>query len=48
MKTTEVKRKKLSKEERQKLLKALIYEKVNGKPIYYRGYREVLKGKLTL
>ena len=48
MKTTEVKSKKLPKEERQKLLKALVYEKVNGKPIYYRGYREVLSGKLPL
>jgi len=26
----------------------LIYEKVKGKPIYYRNYREVLKGELPL
>jgi len=26
----------------------LIYEKVKGKPIYYRNYREALKGKLPL
>ena len=48
METTKVKKKKLSKEERQKLLKALVYEKVNGKPIYYRGYREVLNRKFPL
>ena len=38
--------KKLSKEKRKALLKALIYEKVNGKPIYYRDYKKVLKGEL--
>lgn len=27
---------------------ALIYEMWNGKPIYYRGYRDVLAGKKTL
>ena len=37
---------KLSKEEKRKLLKILTYEKVNGKPIYYRDYRKVLKGEL--
>ncbi|WP_461831632.1 Uma2 family endonuclease, partial [Aquifex sp.] len=41
-----LKSKKLSKEKRKALLKALIYEKVNGKPIYYRDYRKVLKGEL--
>ncbi len=37
---------KLSKEEKRKLLKILTYEKVNGKPIYYRDYRKVLRGEL--
>ncbi len=37
---------KLSKEERRELLKALIYEKVKGKPIYYRDYKKVLEGTL--
>ena len=37
---------KLSKEEKQQLLKVLTYEKVKGKPIYYRGYKKVLKGEL--
>ena len=27
---------------------ALIYEMVNGKPIYYHGWRDVLKNKKTL
>ncbi len=35
-----------SKEERKRLLKLLTYEKANGKPIYYRDYRRVLKGEL--
>jgi len=39
--------KKLSKEEKHRLLKLLTYEKVNGKPIYYRDYKKVLKGELT-
>lgn len=39
-------KRKLSKEERRNLLKILTYEKVNGKPIYYRGYEKVLKGEL--
>jgi len=37
---------KLSKEEKRQLLKILTYEKVNGKPIYYRDYKKVLKGEL--
>ena len=37
---------KLSPEERRALLKILTYEKVRGKPIYYRNYREVLRGQL--
>ncbi len=37
---------KLSKEKKQELLKVLTYEKVKGKPIYYRGYKKVLKGEL--
>ena len=39
-------RKALSKEERKRLLKLLTYEKVNGKPIYYRDYKKVLKGEI--
>ena len=46
--TAKVEKKKLSKEERKNLLKALTYEKVNGKPIYYRNYEKVLKGELPL
>ncbi len=30
---------------REKLLKLLTYEVVDGKPIYYRGYKEVIAGK---
>ena len=41
-----VKRNKPSKEEKRQLLKILTYEKVNGKPIYYRNYKKVLKGEL--
>jgi len=37
---------KISQEERKKLLKLLTYEKVRGKPIYYRDYEKVLKGEL--
>lgn len=32
----------------RKIPEALIYEIVDGKPIYYKGYRDVLKGKLKL
>ncbi len=46
--TAKVEKKKLSREERKKLLKALNYEKVNGKPIYYRNYEKVLKGEIPL
>ena len=36
------------KEEKKDLLKKLTYEITKeGKPIYYRGYKEVLKGKLS-
>jgi len=31
--------------DKKKLLEVLTYEVVDGKPIYYRGYKEVLKGK---
>ncbi len=31
--------------DRKKLLEILTYEVVDGKPVYYRGYKEVLKGK---
>ncbi len=37
---------KISKETKKALLKILTYEKVNGKPIYYRDYRKVLKGEI--
>jgi hypothetical protein len=30
------------------LLKDLIYEEVNGKPIYYKNYKLVIKGKKTI
>jgi len=43
-----IKKGKLSKEEKRQLLKILTYEKVNGKPIYYRDYKKVLKGELPL
>lgn len=33
---------------RRKIPEALIYEIADGKPIYYKGYREVLEGKLNL
>jgi len=34
-------------ERRKRLLKLLTYEVVDGKPIYYRGYKEVLAGRKT-
>ncbi len=34
-------------DKKEKLLKLLTYEVVDGKPIYYRGYRDVLTGKKT-
>ena len=37
---------KLSSQQRRNLLKLLTYEKVKGKPIYYRDYKKVLKGEL--
>jgi len=41
--------KKVSPEERRKLLKALIYERTkSGKVIYYRDYDKVLSGEKTL
>ncbi len=40
--------KKTKAEEKRDIPKALIYEKVNGKPIYYRNYEKVLKGELPL
>ncbi|NPA41148.1 MAG: Uma2 family endonuclease [Aquificae bacterium] len=33
---------------KEELLKLLTYEVVKGKPVYYRGYKEVLEGKKTL
>ncbi len=38
---------KLPPEKRRALLRLLTYEKVKGKPIYYRDYRKVLEGELT-
>ncbi|RUM29419.1 MAG: Uma2 family endonuclease [Aquifex sp.] len=35
------------KESKKQLLNTLIYEKVKGKPIYYRNYEKVLKGELS-
>ena len=32
----------------KKLLKELIYEEVNGKPIYYKNYKLVINGKKSL
>ena len=32
---------------KERLLKLLTYEVVDGRPIYYRGYRDVLAGKKT-
>ena len=40
-------KKALSKEGREELLKILTYEKVRGKPIYYKNYKKVLKGELS-
>ena len=37
---------KLPPEKKKALLKVLTYEKVRGKPIYYRDYRKVLEGEL--
>jgi len=36
---------KKEEERRNKLLKLLTYEVIDGKPIYYRGYKDVLAGK---
>ena len=33
------------KEKNRKLLEVLTYEVVDGKPIYYKGYKDVLEGK---
>jgi hypothetical protein len=33
---------------RRKIPDALIYEIVDGRPIYYKGYRDVLSGKTNL
>ena len=40
--------KKNKAEEKRDIPKALIYEKVKGKPLYYRNYEKVLKGELPL
>ena len=41
-------KRKLDNLKRKEILKALIYEKRYGKPIYYKNYEKVLKGKLPL
>ena len=48
MQTTLEKKEKKTDLKKEKLLKALVYEMVNGKPIYYRGYQKVLKGEIPL
>ena len=37
-----------SKPTSQKIPRSLIYEEMDGEPIYYRGYQDVLKKKITL
>ncbi|GAA4455550.1 hypothetical protein GCM10023189_23460 [Nibrella saemangeumensis] len=44
---TEPKRRR-SPKQTQTIPPALVYEQWNGKPIYYRGYRDVLAGKKTI
>ncbi len=39
-------KKALSEKGREELLKILTYERVRGKPIYYKNYRKVLRGEL--
>ena len=39
---------KIALKENKKLLKELIYEEVNGKPIYYKNYKLVINGKKSL
>ncbi|GAB3692525.1 hypothetical protein GCM10027592_11570 [Spirosoma flavus] len=34
--------------ERARLLKSLVYEMWDGKPVYYAGYEDVLKGTKTV
>ncbi len=41
----EVAKEKGRDERKEKLLKLLTYEVVDGKPIYYRGYKDILEGK---
>ncbi len=41
----EVAKEKGKDERRERLLRLLTYEVVDGKPIYYRGYKDVLEGK---
>ena len=38
----------IQEEEHVAIPKTLIYEMVKGKPIYYRGWREVIKGEKTI
>ena len=45
MATIEKVRRGKKKVDKKKLLEVLTYEVVDGKPIYYCGYKEVLKGK---
>ncbi len=46
--TTVVEVPKQKEQDRKQLLKELVYERYRGRPIYYRGYREVLQGKKTV
>ncbi len=39
---------KQKEQDRKQLLKELVYERYRGRPIYYRGHREVLQGKKTV
>jgi len=45
MATVEKVKKSKRRVDRKKLLEVLTYELVDGRPVYYRGYKEVLKGK---
>ena len=48
MPTLKETKKETKKSKKKQIPEALIYEKVKGKPIYYRNYEKVLKGELPL
>ncbi|RTZ69095.1 MAG: Uma2 family endonuclease, partial [Aquificaceae bacterium] len=48
MRTLKETKKESKKKIKKQIPEALIYEKVKGKPIYYRNYEKVLKGELPL